>query len=286
MTQIEGRIIKAVGGLYTVATEHGRYDCNVRGIFRKRGFTPLVGDYAVVEMIDEQKRTGTITRFRERKTELIRPRVANVDQAVIVLAAENPPMNPDMTDRFLLLAEERGLEIVICINKIDLTREYVAAVKLYESVGYEVFSVSAKTSKGFDRLKAALEDKVSALAGQSGVGKSSLVNALMENEKMQTGELSRKLGRGKHTTRHAELIEISEGAFVVDTPGFSSLELGHIERDGLAELFREFRPYLGECRFNDCRHINEPDCAVKEQVGEGIDPVRYERYVTIWKELQ
>ncbi|MCL2698693.1 MAG: ribosome small subunit-dependent GTPase A [Defluviitaleaceae bacterium] len=282
---LDGRVIKAVGGLYTVATEHGRYDCNVRGIFRKHGFTPLVGDYAVVEKIDEQKKTGTVTKFRERKTELVRPRVANVDQAVIVLAAADPPVNPDLTDRLLLLAEERGLEIVICVNKIDLDDQYATALKPYESAGYGVFFVSAKTGGGISGLRAALAGKVSVLAGPSGVGKSSIINSLTENETMQTGEISRKLGRGKHTTRHAELIEISDGMFVVDTPGFSSLELKHIPRDILPGLFPEFRPYLDGCRFNDCRHINEPDCAVKAQTGAGISAERYDRYVMIWNEI-
>ena len=285
MTGIEGRIVKAVGGLYTVGTEHGRYDCNVRGIFRKHKFTPLVGDYATIEMIDDKQRTGTITCFRERKTELIRPRVANVDQAVIVLAAESPPINPDMTDRLLILAEERRLDIVVCINKIDLTNEYINTLQLYESIGYRVFAVSAKTGEGFTALKASFMCKVSALAGPSGVGKSSIVNSILESEKMQTGELSLKLGRGKHTTRHAELIEISDGAFVVDTPGFTSLDLDDIELPRLPELFREFRPFLGGCRFNNCRHINEPECAVKEQVGVSIDAGRYERYIKIWREI-
>lgn len=285
MTQIEGRLIKAVGGLYTVVTEHGRYDCSVRGIFRKHRVTPLIGDYVVIEMLDEQKHTGTITSFLERRTELIRPRTANVDQAVVVLAAENPPMNPDTTDRFLILAEERRLEVVICMNKIDLSQQHIAALQLYQSIGYDVFTVSAKIGEGLEALRAALINKTSVFAGPSGVGKSSLVNALMANEERQTGELSHKLGRGKHTTRHVELIEISNGTFVVDTPGFTSLDLGHIAYDELPELFREFRPYLGECRFNDCRHINEPGCAVKDQAGVEIDAGRYDRYVTIWKEM-
>lgn len=282
--QIEGRIIKGVGGLYTVVADDGTYNCNVRGVFRKRNFTPAVGDCVYVQLIDAEKRTGTITRFKPRRTELVRPRVANVDQAIIAFAT-HPAINVDMLDRFLLLAEERALEILICINKIDLTGGYEPMIRRYSAAGYRVLAVSAETGEGIDGLRRELDRRVSVFAGPSGVGKSSLVNILLSADRMETGELSHKIGRGKHTTRHAELIELYPGTYVVDTPGFTSLSLEHVAPEGLDRLFREFLP-LGQCRFNDCRHISEPDCAVKARVGDTIAPERYERYVTIRNELE
>ena len=289
---INGRIMKGVGGLYTVATENGRYACGVRGIFRKQKLEPTVGDFVGIDEINEKDKTATISRFFERKNRLIRPRVSNVDQAVIVVAAKNPDMSLDLLDRFILLAEEQRLEILICINKTDLTSDWRRVKELYEQIGYAVEAVSCTESgnaAGADAaeiLKPRLLGKVSVFAGPSGVGKSSVTNLLLAEMKMEVGALSEGIQRGKHTTRHAELFELAPNGFIVDSPGFTSLELNHIPRASLAGYFREFAPYLGKCRFNDCRHINEPDCAVKEKVGNEICKERYERYVKFFEELR
>ncbi len=282
---LQGRIVKGIGGLYTVDTAAGRFACNVRGIFRKKNFTPLVGDYVFLDEIDYTKFTATISKFEERKTELIRPRVANVDQAIIVFAAESPTINFDLLERLIILTEEQKLDVVICINKVDLVDNYLVIEEFYEEIGYKVVSLSATNKFGIEKLREILSGKVSVFAGPSGVGKSSIVNNFLEFGKMETGELSTKIERGKHTTRHAELIEIFEDTYIVDSPGFTSLSLSHIMPQTLDRLFREFQPHLGRCRFSDCRHINEPDCAIKEQVGINISVERYERYVSIYEDL-
>lgn len=221
-----------------------------------------------------------------RRNELIRPRVSNVDQAVIVFAAKSPNMNLDLLDRFLLLAEEQELDIVIVINKIDKDKKenYLAAAEMYRDAGYAVICTSAEKEIGIDALRTALENKISVFAGPSGVGKSSLINKAFPGLELNTGEISEKIQRGKHTTRHAELIQITEKSYIVDSPGFTSLYLTHIPSEKLQYHFREFLPFVHACYYNGCVHINEPDCAVKEQIGKAIHPMRYERYVTIYHE--
>ncbi len=283
---LNGRIIKGIGGLYTVATENGPYLCNVRGIFRKQHLQPTIGDFVGIDMLDEQEKTATISRFHERRNRLIRPRVSNIDQAIIVMAAKNPVLNLDLLDRFILLAEEQRLEVLICINKTDLTEDYLPVKKMYEKIGYPVAAVSCESAEEVVRtLKPSVLGKTSVFAGPSGVGKSSVTNALLAEAKMEVGNLSEGIQRGKHTTRHAEIFEIFENSYIVDSPGFTSLELTHIPAEDLAGYFKEFVPYLGQCRFNDCRHLNEPDCAVKAHVGAEIFDERYERYGKFYEEL-
>ena len=289
---MRGKIIKGVGGSYSVNTQEGIFNCNVRGIFRKKNITPTVGDVVVIDMLDTEEKTATITEIEERKNCLLRPRVSNIDQVILTFAAKDPAINIDLLDKFLLMAEREKLHAVICINKIDLaTEESISHLKkTYEAIGYPVLSVSVETGMGFDKLLLLLEGKISVFAGPSGVGKSSIINRLAPHANMETGELSAKIKRGKHTTRHAELLELYHNgrvgsSYLVDSPGFTSLHLDSIEPDLLPELFAEFRPFAQQCRFHNCRHINEPGCVVKEQVEEGISLARYQRYVSISKEI-
>lgn len=283
---LDGTIIKGIGGFYYIDTKDGIFECRARGKFRKEKVTPTVGDYVQISVLDEKNKKGSLDVIKPRRNQLIRPRVANVDQALIIFAAVSPNLNPDLLDRFLILAEEQKLEITICINKIDLDIEknYEKYVKLYSQAGYRVIPLSAEGKINIDKLKECIEGKISVVAGPSGAGKSSLINCLNPDFKLMTGEISRKIERGKHTTRHAELMEICDRSFVVDSPGFTSLYLNNINPDELKNYFPEFRKYAS-CRFSSCRHINEPDCGVKEQVGENISTARYERYKALYEEI-
>ena len=279
---IQGRLIKGVGGLYFVAADGLVYECKARGIFRKKRIIPTIGDNVEISVQSEGK--GTIEKILPRRNSLIRPRVTNIDCAVITFAAKSPDINFDLLDRFLILAEYNKIEdIVICVNKSDLS----AVDKVVEIYGgiYTVFAVSALENEGIEPLFKHLENKVSVLAGPSGVGKSSLINRLIPGEKRQTGEISRKIERGKHTTRQVELLEAGENTYIVDSPGFTSLGIEMIPPEELVHCFREFEPYLDGCRFNDCRHIAEPDCGLKEHVGKEISPERYERFVKLYEML-
>ncbi len=287
MNKIEGRIIKGIGGLYHVATDDGVYKCSARGVFRKKNLTPLIGDNVTVQIQNESEKTGSVHEIQERKNSLIRPRVANIDRAIIVTAPSNPPINLELLDRLLILAEDVETDILICINKSDLlTHEVQAITEQYKAIGYDVIYTNAMEGTGIEDLKSRLTGKVSVFAGPSGVGKSSLVNALLPYTAAETGELSAKISRGKHTTRHAEIIEVFENSYIVDSPGFSSLTTDHIPKDKLPSLFPEFRPFLDDCRFTDCSHLNEPDCSVKAQIGNGISSQRYSRYVSFANELK
>lgn len=280
-----GTIVKGIGGFYYISTSDGVYECRARGRFRKDKITPLVGDFAEISILDEKNKKGSLDNIFERRNLLIRPRVSNVDQAVIVFAAKSPDMNVDLLDKFIILVEEQNLDVVICINKIDLDVEenYKSVQSIYENAGYKVVPISAEKSINMDLLQETLMDKISVFAGPSGVGKSSLLNTISPELKLNTGVLSTKIDRGKHTTRHAELMKIFHNTFIVDSPGFTSLFLTHIKPEELKQYFREFEGYT--CRFNGCNHVNEPDCGVKEAVGKTIASVRYERYVTIFNEL-
>lgn len=284
----EGVILKGIGGFYYIDTETGVYECRARGIFRKEGVRPTVGDAVRISVLDEENKKGSLDEILPRRNELIRPRVSNVDQAVIVFAAKSPNLNLDLLDRFLLLAEEQELAIVIVFNKIDRDRKgaYLAAAEMYRAAGYPVVCTAATQGIGIDELRAALRDKISVFAGPSGVGKSSLLNAAFPELELHTGEISEKIQRGRHTTRHAELFRVAESSYIVDSPGFTSLFLGQIPSEKLQYYFREFAPFVHECYYNGCVHINEPDCAVKAQIGKAVAAQRYERYVTIYQELK
>jgi len=291
--ELEGRIIKGVGGLYTVATAEGPFECRPRGLFRNQRVTPLVGDEVTIRIFEGGERgKGSVTGIRPRRSELVRPRVANADQVVVVFAAKSPAINYDLLDSYLLalehIASGTDMAILLCVNKTDLCGRDGRAAEEYRRIGYPVFYVSAlpETRAGIDELRGRLAGKVSVFAGPSGVGKSSIINSLLDYEKMPVGSLSRRIERGRHTTRHSELIELEPGCFIIDSPGFTSLSLAGVAPEALAGLFIEFRPYLGQCRFADCRHIAEPGCAVRERVGGAVSEARYLKYVKVYRELE
>ena len=285
---LNGTIIKGIGGFYYIDTENGIYECRARGIFRKEKLKPTVGDFVKISVLDEKNKKGSLDVIEPRKNMLIRPRVSNVEQAIIVFAAVSPDINIDLLDRFLILVAEQKLDVIICINKIDLDtdKKYENIKNMYEKSGYKVICLSAEKGIGIDELKSNLKNKISVFAGPSGVGKSSLINSISPNLQLKTGEISAKIERGKHTTRHAELMQIEENSYIVDSPGFTSLFLEHIPAEELQYYFKEFEPYLSGCRYTGCSHIHEPECAVKEQIGENIQTERYERYVNLYNELR
>lgn len=294
---MRGKILKGIAGFYYIETvEEKIYECKAKGIFRKDNIKPLVGDDANIDIIDEEKRLGNITEILPRKSQLLRPPVANVDQAVILFAIVKPNPSFNLLDRFLIMMRGQNLPVIICFNKQDIAtkEEQEELTKAYEKCGYKVLFISVKEEKGLDELKALLKGKTTTLAGPSGVGKSSLLNKLVPDADMQTGELSKKIERGKNTTRHSELFyvkELSDGdgfdTFVIDTPGFTSLELRDVTKENLMEYYPEFEEYEPQCRFGGCSHIAEPDCGVKKAIEEGkISKVRYENYKVLYDELR
>ena len=284
---LEGIITKGIGGFYYVIVEGTTYECRARGLFRKQNIKPQVGDRVLIRA-DEHNKTGYVEEIFERTTELIRPAVSNVNQAIIVFAIRNPDPNLWLLDRFLLLASSQNLEAVICINKIDIgSKEEIDNIyKIYENTGYKIIRTSTEEDKGIDELKEVLKDKITVFAGPSGVGKSTLLNMVQPDLKLETGAISEKNKRGKHTTRHTELIKLEMGGFVLDTPGFSSLDLTFLTEETLAQHFPEIYEVGHLCRFNGCRHLKEPGCKVKEGVEEGsISQSRYDNYTMFFKEL-
>ena len=286
---IEGRIIKGIGGFYYIETEKGLYECRARGIFRKNKITPLVGDFVKISVVDEENKKGVVEEIAERETELVRPPIANVNKALIVFAVKNPTPHLSLLDRFIVLAERENLEIVIILTKIDLDDDntFEKIKNIYEPCGYKVIGVSNLEKKNIDKVKEELKDNTVVFAGPSGVGKSSLLNEIDKNFKLKTGDVSDKIKRGKHTTRHAELFELEFGGMVADTPGFSSLTLDDIEDVDLKDYFIEFDNY-DDCKFGSrCIHQNEPNCAVKEAVENGeIPKERYESYIQLLNEIR
>lgn len=280
---MRGTIIKGIGGLYSVKAEDCNiYECKARGIFRKEKIKPMIGDKVLIEISP----SGTlITEIEDRKNSLIRPSVANIDTLVAVISAKNPEPDFFLADKLLLMAEIRGITPIICITKRDLANtSHIHEV--YKNTGYKIFDISSETGDGVEEFKSFLKGKTTALAGLSGVGKSSLLNLIVETE-LQTGEISQKISRGKHTTRHVELFELNEGGFVLDTPGFSSFEPDMIEENTLSGYYPEMRKYNDSCRFKGCSHINEPDCAVKNALCNGfISEERYKNYCQIYSILK
>lgn len=287
---MQGKIIKGIGGFYYIHAEHqGIYECKAKGVFRNRKIKPLVGDNVEIDVIDEAEKKGNIRDILPRKNELIRPAVANIDQALVFFAAAQPEPNLGLLDRFLLQMEYRNIPTVIGFNKCDLTetgriRELEEA---YGRSGYPLIFVSVREEQGLENLKAMLAGKTTALAGPSGAGKSSLMNWLLPEAEMETGAVSEKIKRGRHTTRHSELFHLGEGTYLFDTPGFSSLYLADFTDETLKLYFREFSDFEDECRFTGCNHINEPDCGIKKALEDGkISRVRYEHYVQMYQELK
>lgn len=286
---ISGKIIKGIGGFYYVyADDDAIYECKAKGIFRSRNIKPLVGDNVTIEILDRENNLGNITEILPRFNSLIRPAVANVDQTIIIFAVSEPDPNFNLLDRFLVSMEKSGVSTVICFNKTDLAGEAETDIcRSYELSGYETLFISAHDGTGVDALRELIRGKTTVFAGPSGVGKSSTLNAIKPSAGAATGAVSEKIKRGRHTTRHSELMYIEDGTYIMDTPGFSSLYVDSIEPENLKEYFPDIAVYTGRCRFNMCSHVSEPDCLVKQAVDEGrISRVRYDDYVMIYKDLK
>lgn len=287
---MQGKILKGISGFYYVhIIGSGIYECKAKGVFRQQGIKPLVGDLVEIDIIDETEKKGNIVSILPRRNALIRPAVANVDMALIVFAAATPDPNFNLLDRFLVLMARQNVPVCICFNKSDLVSEevkqtYAAA---YEACGYPVEFISVRQDEGIDRLMDQLRGKTTTIAGPSGAGKSSLINRLQPQVQMETGAVSRKIGRGKQTTRHTQLIHIEGNSYIMDTPGFSSLYLTGMDKEELQQYYTEFAQYEPYCRFQGCSHISEPDCGIKQALAQGqISQLRYDNYVQLYTELK
>lgn len=285
---IDGLILKGIGGFYYVDTGEEVVECRARGNFREEGITPLIGDKVKIR-INKEDNTGYIEEIYKRSTKLIRPPVANITQAIIVMSIKKPKINSWLLDRFLMMAEAEGLNVTICINKVDLDLESAIKIKeIYTNIGYKVIMTSTKTELGIDELKMSLNNNISVFAGPSGVGKSSLLNFINPEYKLKTGEISEKNKRGKHTTRHTELLHLKDNSYVLDSPGFSSLDINFIEYNTqLGDYFIEIKEHAKKCKFINCLHSSEPGCEVKKQVEVGeISKERYENYLLFLEEVK
>lgn len=287
---MQGKIIKGIAGFYYVhVVEFGVYECKAKGAFRKEKVKLLVGDNVEIDILNEEKKLGNVVKLLPRENELIRPAVSNIDQALVVFAITKPKPHFNLLDRFLVMMESKKIPIVLCFNKKDIAeeKEIRELEEIYSSCGYHIIFTSAKEEENIKLVKEVLKGKTTAVAGPSGVGKSSLINLFQSEIQMETGCISEKIERGKHTTRHSELIPIDDNSYIMDTPGFSSLYVNDFETEELKYYFPEFEQYEGLCKFNGCDHIHEPNCAVKQAVEEGkIHKVRYENYIEMYKELQ
>lgn len=287
---MQGKIIKGIAGFYYVHVPGmGVFECKAKGIFRKDNIKPMAGDNVIMDITDENELKGNITGILPRTSMLIRPAVANIDQALLIFALSRPKPSFNLLDRFLLMMQKNGMECIVCFNKLDISDEdeQQRIEEIYENSGCTLLFVSAAKGINLDRLMALLENKTTAVAGPSGVGKSSIINCLQQQTRMETGAISEKIERGRHTTRHSELILMSDNTYIMDTPGFSSLSLFDIEKDELRSYYPEFIEYESGCRFATCAHINEPVCGVKAAVSQGkISSIRYNNYVSFYEELK
>lgn len=285
---MEGLIVKGIGGFYYVDTGSEIIEAKGRGIFKKDGITLAVGDRVELEIIDEAEKKGVINSIYPRKNQFIRPPIVNVDTFVVVFAASKPKPNLVLVDKFLVMAEMHGVEAVICINKSDLvSRDELDEYRnVYDGI-YPVIAVSARTGEGMDELKKAISGKTAAFAGPSGVGKSTITNALVPHANMETGSISEKTKRGRHTTRHAEIFKAEGGGRIFDTPGFTSFEIMEADEDSLMHYYPDIEHFSGDCYYDNCRHLKEPQCAVREALKEGkIHRLRYESYSANMEEIK
>ena len=286
---LKGFILKGVAGKYTVRTKKGDFTCEITGKIKYDTNRPMVGDFVLIEIVNEDEQWGMINEILPRKTELHRPKVSNVSQAVIVFALKNPDPHLNLLDRIITFSEYTGLKTVICFNKADIVSDdFIEDYReIYEKIGYQVIVTSVKDEKGKEELIEVLKNEITVFAGPSGAGKSSLLNMIQPNLKLRTGEISRKIKRGKHTTRHTELISLNEGGWVVDTPGFANLDVSFIDENRLGEYFKEIDDCRHQCKFNNCMHLNEPKCAVKEKLNKGeMARSRYDSYTLILNEIR
>ena len=287
---MQGKIIKGIAGFYYIYAEDGNvYECKAKGIFRKDNFKPLVGDNVEITVLNEEEKEGSVTYILPRRNSLIRPAVANVDQAFLIFAMENPKPNFLLLDRFLIMMKQQEIPAVICFNKKDVgeKEEMEKLYEIYTGCGYRVVLSSTYEGEGMDEIHEILKGKTTVVAGPSGVGKSSITNCMQSEVQMETGEISKKLKRGKHTTRHSQVIPVEKNTFLVDTPGFSSLYLTDMKEEELRDYFPEFVMYEPQCRFQGCMHIHEPGCAVKKALSEGkISQQRYDNYLALYEELK
>jgi ribosome biogenesis GTPase len=285
-----GKIVKGISGFYYVhIAGTGIYECKAKGIFRNKKVKPLVGDNVRIAILDEEEKKGNIEEILPRSNELIRPAVSNIDMALVIFAAARPDPNFNLLDRFLCMMEFQKVPVTICFNKCDLIseEERKRLREIYEPAGYQMIFTSVKTGENLAALKESLLGKTTTVAGPSGVGKSSLINELQDEVHMQTGGISRKIERGKHTTRHSQIIPIAADTYIVDTPGFSSMNLPGLEKEELWTCYPEFSDYEPSCRFIGCSHIGEPDCGVKEALAQGkISRIRYDNYVLLYEEMK
>ena len=287
---MQGKIVKGISGFYYVhVVGTGIYECKAKGAFRNQKIKPLVGDNVEIAVIDEDKKKGNVEKILERKNELIRPAVSNIDMALVIFAAAKPDPNFNLLDRFLCMMEYQKVPVTICFNKCDLiTEEKKQELEsIYKPAGYEIIFTSAKAGIHLDMLKELLRGKTTTVAGPSGVGKSSLINQLQDTVYMETGTISEKIERGKHTTRHSEIIPLEDGAYIMDTPGFSSMDMPGFEKEDLWTCYPEFLPYEPYCKFQGCSHISEPSCGVKDALADGkISLIRYENYKLLYEEMK
>ncbi len=278
-----GRILRSISGFYDVQTEQGLVSCRARGILRKEGHSPLTGDMVRISV---EKGKGMVEEILPRKNSFIRPAVANVDALVVFCANVNPVTEPFLIDRVAAIAGDQEVPVYLCVNKCDLDPA-MDLIRIYTHAGFRVFPTSAETGEGVEELRAAIRGKLTAFTGNSGVGKSSILNKLCPELALPTGEVSEKLGRGRHTTRHVELYRLEEDTYVADTPGFSSFDTDQMEiilKENLQYAFPDFEPYIGKCQFHDCAHRKEPGCAIRLAVAAGdVEPTRYDSYLRLYE---
>ncbi len=285
----EGLIIKGVGGLYSVESNKRIYDCRVRGVFRKRGITPLPGDFVEFTVTNDEMGEGWVEEIKERKNFFVRPPVANVNMMAIVISVNSPEPDFLLVDKLLISAQKNDIEPVIIINKTDLAdnTSHSQIEEIYKGTAFTIIPMSKITKEGYDILYTKLEGRITVFAGQSGVGKSTILNNIIDSWVMETGEISDKIQRGRHTTRHVQLLPLISGGYVVDTPGFSSFSLDGVEYDKLSWMYPEFEKLQEQCRFNGCSHVSEPECSVKNAVSAGeISLIRYNCYSKLFEELK